>query len=144
MTHMRIKLLVAGVAVAVAVTFLAMSAVKEGWVYYLPVDEFASTEKYHQQRVRLHGMVSTEDLEVSQGLMLAKFNLLGENEHLRIEFNGVVPDQFQADREVVVEGRLDESGTFQADTLLTKCASKYEAEGGEAPHENPRAGEAGG
>ena len=50
----------------------------------------------------------------------------------------VVPDTFQADREVVVEGTLDESGVFRADTLLTKCASKYESDGGQAPHADPR------
>jgi len=37
----------------------------------------------------------------------------------------VVPDNFAEDREVVVEGHLGTSGVFQADTLLTRCESKY-------------------
>jgi cytochrome c-type biogenesis protein CcmE len=42
-------------------------------------------------------------------------------------YRGVVPDTFQAGREIVVTGRLD-GDTFVAkrDTLLTKCPSKFE------------------
>ena len=36
----------------------------------------------------------------------------------------------------VVEGTRDAKGVFCADTLMTKCASKYES-GGEAPHADP-------
>ena len=35
---------------------------------------------------------------------------------------------FQDGGEVVVEGALDEHGVFHANTLLTSCPSKYEAE----------------
>ena len=33
---------------------------------------------------------------------------------------------FKAGSEVVVEGQADAAGTFQADLMMTKCASKYE------------------
>ena len=36
------------------------------------------------------------------------------------------PDTFTDGVDVVVEGRLDRDGTFQATTLLAKCASRYE------------------
>ena len=127
MTHVRMKLIAAGVAIAIAVTFLAVAGIREGWVYYLPVDEFVAGEAYQDQRVRLHGTVAADDLDVSSGLLLARFDLMGEEHRLRVEYEGVIPDMFQADREVVVEGQLDETGVFKADTLLTKCASKYEA-----------------
>ena len=35
---------------------------------------------------------------------------------------------FADGREVVVEGTLGEDGVFHANTLLTSCPSKYEAE----------------
>jgi len=40
MTHTRIKLIVAGTVIAAAVTFLAIAGVREGWVYFLPVDQY--------------------------------------------------------------------------------------------------------
>lgn len=138
MSHTRVKLIVAGLAIATAVALLAMSGVKEGWVYYLPVDEFVADAAYHGQRVRLHGRVAAEGLEVNGTQLLARFDLAGGETKQRVEYTGVIPDNFAADRDVVVEGRLDESGVFRADVLMTKCASKYESGGGEAPHSDPR------
>ena len=43
-----------------------------------------------------------------------------------VTYAGVLPDLFKPGGEVVVEGRLDAAGTFKADVLMTKCASKYE------------------
>jgi cytochrome c-type biogenesis protein CcmE len=141
MSNIRMKLIAAGVAIGIAVTFLAVAGIREGWVYYLPVDDFVTGEAYQDQRVRLHGLVASEDLDVSSALLLARFSLKGDQKSVRVEYEGVIPDMFQADREVVVEGQLDETGVFKADTLLTKCASKYEAGNGDAPHTDPRAAE---
>lgn len=132
MRQSRVKLIVGGLIVTAAVSFLAFAGVRDGWVYYVPVDEFVADESLQGSRVRLHGTVGQEDFEASSALLSARFDLLGEKAELRVEYTGVIPDLFQADRDVVVEGRLDDSGVFQADILLTKCASKYEAQG--APH----------
>jgi cytochrome c-type biogenesis protein CcmE len=133
MHHMRIKLIVGGLAVLVAAAFLAMAGVREGWVYSLPVDDFISAEKYHDQRVRLEGTVSAENLDADRGLLHAEFDLLGATGSVRVEYNGVIPDMFKAGHDVVVEGRQNPWGIFQADTLMTKCASKYESETGDGP-----------
>lgn len=136
----RTKMLVATVTIAAAATVLAVAGMSKDWVYYLSVDEYSSVE--HQgRRVRLHGTVSDQAFEVAPAQLTASFDLQGEQTTLRVVFNGVVPDQFKVGREVVVEGTVDEAGVMQADTLLTKCASKYEE--GEAPHGDPRAKEAG-
>ncbi len=132
MSRSRAKLLVGGSVILVAVGFLAFAGVREGWVYYLPVDEFVAEQAVQDRRVRLHGTVSGEGLEMNATMLTAKFDLRGEVSSLRVEYTGVVPDMFQAERDVVVEGELGEDGVFKADVLLTKCASKYEAE--DSPH----------
>jgi cytochrome c-type biogenesis protein CcmE len=43
-----------------------------------------------------------------------------------VRYRGPVPDLFGAGRQVVVEGTMSD-GVLEADVLLTKCASKYEA-----------------
>jgi cytochrome c-type biogenesis protein CcmE len=47
---------------------------------------------------------------------------------VQVLYRGVVPDTFQAGREIVVTGKM-EGGTFVAkrDTLLTKCPSKFQS-----------------
>ncbi len=134
MSKMRLKLIVAAVVVGAAVTFLASASVKSGWVYYLEVDKYLAESQYRTQRVRLHGKVAEEGFAVSSSALTANFNLLGKTNKVTVAYKGVIPDMFQAGRDVVVEGKLNDAGAFQADVLLTKCASKYEAGG--APHAN--------
>jgi cytochrome c-type biogenesis protein CcmE len=43
-----------------------------------------------------------------------------------VTYRGVAPDTFTDGVDVVVEGQLAENGTFEATTLLAKCASRYE------------------
>ena len=137
MTHMRLKLLAAGITIAAAAVLLAIAGVREGWVYFLPVDQFLDRADYHTQRVRLHGKVGEQNLQVNRTNLAASFDLLGETRSLHVEYAGVIPDMFDAGRDVVVEGKVNVGGVFQADTLLTKCASKYESEDGQAPHVDP-------
>jgi cytochrome c-type biogenesis protein CcmE len=135
MSKMRLKLIVAVVVVGGAVSFLASASIKSGWVYYLEVDKYLADSQYKTQRVRLHGKVAEEAFSVSTSALTANFNLLGHTGKVPVTYKGVIPDMFQAGRDVVVEGKLNESGAFQADVLLTKCASKYESG---SPHENKK------
>jgi cytochrome c-type biogenesis protein CcmE len=135
----RIKLVVAGAALGLAATLLAVAGARDGWVYYLSVDEYlAADASQADRRVRLHGVVGTAGFSCRPADLAAEFELLGEQGVVRVVYTGVVPDMFQTGSEVVVEGRRDEQGIFRADTLLTKCASKYESAAGEAPHADPR------
>lgn len=128
MQAMKTKLIVGGGIVLAAIMFLAFSGAKDSWVHYLAVDEFNTEPDYQTLRVRLHGNVAEENLRSDPGMMLASFDLEGETSCVRVSYTGIIPDMFQPGSEVVVEGQLDEQGVFQADTLLTKCASKYESE----------------
>ncbi|MBL1218000.1 MAG: cytochrome c maturation protein CcmE [Planctomycetes bacterium] len=131
MNQVQIKMLIAGVLVAGAVTFLAIAGLKGGgFTYYLSVEEFLADETKYDQRVRLHGIVQTEDFASNPGLMSAEFTLATETASIRVNYAGTIPDMFQANREVVIEGMYDAQGNvFNADVLMTKCASKYQEEG---------------
>jgi cytochrome c-type biogenesis protein CcmE len=128
MTHVRIKMLIAGLVLAASVSYLAVAGVRSGWVYYLQVDDFVQDTAYQTQRVRLYGQVSAEDVEVFPARLTAKFDLQGENNSVPVSYRGVVPDTFKPGVEVMVEGMLDDAGVFQADVLMTKCASKYQSQ----------------
>ena len=61
---------------------------------------------------------------------------------LKVRYKGITPDMFKDDGQVVVEGVM-KNGVFHANTLLTSCPSKYEAEkeagkthpGGDSPYD---------
>src|SRR4051812_17594795 len=130
MSSTRKKLLVAGIGLLAAVSYLAVAGAKSGWVYFIDVDHFMTDPRFATQRVRLHGKVADEGF-TSAGID-ARFILLGKDKRLGVNYHGVIPEMFQAGKEVVVEGRLDGTGMFKADLLMTKCASKYEPN---SPHQ---------
>jgi cytochrome c-type biogenesis protein CcmE len=50
-----------------------------------------------------------------------------------VVYRGSVPDAFKVGRNVVVQGKLDASGTFQATpgSLQTKCPSRFQSRAGQ-------------
>jgi cytochrome c-type biogenesis protein CcmE len=123
-----LKYLIAGSILLGAAGYLAYASLKEGWVsYHMAVDAYLADKKFASQRVRLAGKVAEEGINGGAGRMGVEFVLLGEKQKLPVVYKGVVPEMFKAGGEVVVEGRLDQAGTFRAEVMMTKCASKYEA-----------------
>lgn len=135
MNAMRKKIVVAAAFVLAAVAYLASAGVKKGWAYYLTVDQFSTEARYHDERVKLCGTVSPDNFEVHRGLLTASFRIAGQSHAVPVVYHGAIPDMFRQGAEVVVEGKLNDAGVFVADNLLTKCASKYDAQG--APQANP-------
>lgn len=134
MTHMGLKLTLAGVLFAGAVAYLAFSGMQKGWAYTLGVDSYLAAPAAQQaQRVRLAGRVSPTDVQFDKARMTARFALLGEKGAVQVAYKGMIPDLFKPGAEVLVEGQRDAAGVFVADTMMTKCASKYE----EAPKGHP-------
>jgi cytochrome c-type biogenesis protein CcmE len=131
------KLLVGGILLAGALGYLGFASAKSGWVYYVDVGQFWSDPKYQSQRVKVSGRVLAEGLVSNPAGLNASFTLDGHGKQLAVHYRGVIPDLFAADRDVVVEGRMDAAGVFQADQLLTKCASKYEAQSASPGQEHP-------
>ena len=110
---------------------------QNGWVHTLGVDQYLASPEKHHQRIRLCGVVATEGVVVQKAQLVARFFIKGANQQIPVAYKGVVPDMFKAGAEVVVEGKQDDAGVFQADVLMTKCASKYE----EMPKEHPQVGQ---
>ena len=133
MNAMPKKFAIAAAVVVAAVVYLTFAGARKGWAYYLTVDQFSTETRYHGQRVKLCGTVAAEGFEVHRGLLTANFRIAGQNHAVPVIYHGAVPDMFRQGAEVVVEGKLNDSGAFVADNLLTKCASKYDAQGSQAP-----------
>lgn len=127
MTKTRLKLLIGGAVLAGAIGYLGVTGVRSGWVYYLNVDEYAASERAQAARARVHGTVAETDLVCRPAELFASFTLVGETQTLPVVYRGPIPDLFKAGQQVVIEGTRGTDGRFEADVLMTKCASKYEA-----------------
>lgn len=132
MTRLSANLkLLAGIVVLTSVTaYLAYLGATSNWQYYVLVDECVdSCGQLAGKRVRVNGRVALDSLRVRDDRRLATFTLAGDREMLPVACRGPLPDNLKEDIEVVVEGTLEPSGTLRGDKVLTKCASKYQAEG---------------
>ena len=127
-TKIIVKILVGVIVIGGGIGYFMWQAMQSSWSYYYSVDEFAQQKSAVQNHsLRIAGKVKTGSIERNLKEMSLSFILNGSDTSVPINYTGAVPDNFAEDREVVVQGRLDTNGTFQADKLMTRCESKYKA-----------------
>lgn len=152
--HPRTKFLLGGAVVLGAAGALMTGAIRDTGIYFLMPHELeakvARDPTLIGTGVKVGARVVPGSVQRSAGGREVAFQMTDGQATYPVVYRGIIPDTFSDSVEVVVEGRLDASGTFQATTLLAKCASRYEAApegydamrkaydaGAEAPHEVP-------
>jgi len=123
--------------VAAVVGYLIWTGVSSTMVYYLTPGELLARVQadrgYYDVGVKVSGRVLPGSYEEVAGEVLLHRFTVTELEDASVffptEYRGILPDTFTdtGDVEVVVEGRYREDGVFEAQVVLTKCGSRYEA-----------------
>jgi cytochrome c-type biogenesis protein CcmE len=127
-TKTIVKVAVGILVIGGGIGYFMYQAMQSSWSYYYSVDDFSSAgSAAKESSFRLAGRVKPGSVERDLEKLTLRFTLAGATAELPVQYKGVTPDNFMEDREVVVEGRLAPSGVFQADTLMTRCESKYQA-----------------
>ena len=122
------KLTLGGAIVAGAATYLAYLGAATSWQYYLLVDECAERQvELVGQRMRVSGQVESNTLQVRDDRSLASFVLRGQRSKLSVSCKGPLPDNLAEGIDVVVEGTLEQQGLLRGEKVMTRCASKYQA-----------------
>ncbi len=126
----RLKFIVAGGLIVGAIAYLMLSGINQSLVYYYTVSEFLKQTTLPVDRgVRVSGRVLAGSIQRDASLAKVTFVAIDRQTHqsLPVTYQGIVPDTFKDEAEVVVEGIYHpDEGLFQATTLLAKCPSKYE------------------
>ena len=134
-----VKLVVGIVIIGSSLSYLVWNVMQSSYAYYISVDDFAGKESLAQTHtLRIAGVVAEGSVARDLEKMALAFELAGKEVSLPVSYGGVVPDNFAEGREVVIEGRLDTRGVFQADKLMTKCESKYQAKVTTEPSDQDR------
>ncbi len=127
-TKIIVKVLVGTVIIGGGIGYFMYQAMQSSWSYYYSVDDFvANSSAVKSHSLRIAGKVKPGSVKRDIEKMNLTFTLTGSDNEVSIYYAGSVPDNFVDDGEVVVEGRLEASGVFQADMLMTRCESKYKA-----------------
>ncbi len=118
------KFLIGGIILLLAVVYLGYTGFVSSATYYYTVSEYSQLDKVPgNSTIRIGGQVA-EGSVVQQGSNIS-FNLVEGDKSLAVTYQGAVPDTFKPGVDVVVEGKMGTGSTFEAKSILTKCASKY-------------------
>jgi len=121
-----IKQVVGLMIIGISIIYL-ISAIQSSWAYYISVDEYCTDQDVQAHKARVGGVVAKDSVDIDLEQVRLTFVLAGQSTSMPVAYYDVIPDNFAEDREVLVEGLLDAEGVFQADKLITKCESKYQA-----------------
>lgn len=130
----RVRFIILGVVVALAVGYMAYAAFPGSALYFLTVSEFLDQPSYQDGRtVRVAGKLVEGTFQRPGETVNAQFQLMDKAQgpaggFLDATYTGVVPDLFfNPQSEIILEGRFGPAHQFQTDNILVKCPSKYRA-----------------
>jgi cytochrome c-type biogenesis protein CcmE len=124
----RVKFVLGGSAIGVAVLYLIVTGMTGSASYYLTVAEAANAGTAARATVvRVKGKVREGSSKWDTRALRLSFALADDRQEIPVLYHGVIPDLFAEGREIMVEGRLTPEGLV-AESLLASCPSKYESE----------------
>ena len=103
-------------------------------MYYMTVAELkAQGDAVYGDKIRLGATVADGSIQSGPD-GTTRFVVTDGANTLPVAYKGSLPDTFEDGADVVLQGKMATSGTFEASSLLAKCPSKYEAsaDGGSA------------
>ena len=125
--------------VGAALSYLVYAGTRDNLVYYYEVGEVQAAAASTDGRIRVSGDVVEGSIvkdekarEIRFAIRAAKANgepVDASAQSIPVVYAGTVPDIFREGIQVVVEGKMGSDGTFEAETLLAKCPSKYQEAG---------------
>jgi len=126
----RTKFLIGGVLVLGAAGYLMASSIRETGVYYLTPTELTAKVNadptFTNAGVKVGARVVSGSIQRDPGGKRFDFRVTDGSKTIPVVYRGIAPDTFTDSVDVVISGRMGTDGTFQANELLAKCASRYE------------------
>jgi cytochrome c-type biogenesis protein CcmE len=119
----RLIVLTAGMALLAAATALVLSAFSNNLLFFYSPTELKKMAIKPGSEIRLGGLVELKSVK-RNGLHVA-FRVTDGKNDVPVTYTGVLPDLFRPGQGVVVEGRLEPDGLFDASTVLAKHDARY-------------------
>lgn len=142
----RLKFLLAGLIILVAVLYLLVSGTLQGARYFITVADLLQGAAYKGQTVRISGAVDGETIDYDSENAVIQFEIVhipGAYEDLATALrealhddtaprlkvvveDAAMPDLLQHEAQAILTGALAGDGVFYATELLLKCPSRFE------------------
>jgi cytochrome c-type biogenesis protein CcmE len=132
MSHKAAKIGVTTLVLATVFGVLLYTTLGESMQYYKYVDEVVGSQTdWSGKKMQVHGYVVPGSIGKKRDALEYRFDIQRNGKTMRAFYNGITPDTFKDDSEVVLTGVLTKEG-FIATDMTAKCPSKYDAASGPA------------
>jgi cytochrome c-type biogenesis protein CcmE len=128
------KFLLGSALVAGLVGYLMVTGMRDSMVYYHTPSELiakmSADPTYREVGVKVGGRVTPGSVSYDQRSLALRFEVFDIESgpaSFPVAYRGPLPETFAEGGDVVIEGRFNAEGVFEATTILTKCGSRYEA-----------------
>jgi cytochrome c-type biogenesis protein CcmE len=125
----KTKFMIGGLIVLGTSAWLGVTATRETGEYYMTPSELTTKIKadpgFKGADVRIGARVVPGTIQRAPSGREYAFRITDGTDTMSVVYKGIAPDTFTDSADVVVAGFATD-GTFQAGTLLAKCASRYE------------------
>lgn len=119
----RLTLIGGAMAVLGLAAGLMLFALRDNIVFFYTPSELAKKQTASGARLRIGGLVK-EGTVVKNGQDV-NFTITDKTSDLTVSYTGLLPDLFREGQGVVVDGVLQPSGGFRADSVLAKHDERY-------------------
>ena len=130
----RYKFVIGSFVIAAGLVYLFSAGVRESAARHMTLSMLASTDdsQFDGRRIQLGGCSVVKGSILWDEYRHRPEFTVGDGERtLRVRYSGnaILPDTFQDEAPVVMEGRfLPQQRLFDADIIFAKCPSKYEGQ----------------
>ena len=129
MKRKQLKFAIGSVVIILTLSYLAYSGFQESKTYYHTIPElYSMKDSAYDVRLQVSGDVVPGSIQ--RDGKVVNFVMGQEPRTLRVKYVGKdpLPDTLIDRATAMATGKLQHDGVFVADTMLAKCASKYEKE----------------
>lgn len=125
----KIQIIIGAVLVVGILVAVLFQSVQSTVFFYDPHEIIAKPADFEGRTIRIGAMVVPGSTKWNPDKVRLEFKMTDlKKAVIPVVFDGVKPDMFREGQGVVVEGRLENNGSFSADQVLVKHSEEYAVE----------------
>jgi len=121
----RLYAVLGGLAMLGIAVVLVLTALRDSVVFFYSPSDIGQKQLAPGQRIRIGGLVAAGSVAKSADGVTTQFTVTDMKAEIPVRYSGILPDLFREGQGVVVEGKLEPGGAFQANEVLAKHDENY-------------------
>ncbi len=117
-----ILLMVAGVAIGIG---FALKSLDQNIMFFFTPSEVISGKAPKNKLFRMGGIVVEGSVSRPGEGLTVMFDLTDNEQHVTVQYTGLLPDLFREGQGIIANGKLGESNKFVAEEVLAKHDENY-------------------